>query len=119
MAGPPQEHAEKETTCKGAQRQEIIKLLKQIKMSVSTFGSVIPVISNYLQSLCKMFRAGQVANHFAAWTEITNDKEIFSDITGVTIECTGIPEQQSIPRQISLSLVYLCGQRRMGFTGLF
>ena len=80
------------------QREEIVRLLKQIKMLVRTFGSVILAISNYLQSLCKMFRVDQVANHFAAWIEITKNKEILSNIKRVTIDCIGIPEQQSIPR---------------------
>ena len=36
---------------------------------------------------------------FAAWTEITNDKEILSDVSGVSIECTETPVQHWLPSQ--------------------
>ena len=36
---------------------------------------------------------------FAAWTEITNDKEILSDVSGLSIECTETPVQHWLPSQ--------------------
>ena len=54
------------------------------------------------------FSAGRVAQHFPAWTEITNDKEVLSHITGVIIECAKEPAQHKLypqklsPRECSL-----------------
>ncbi len=81
----------------GGQREEIMTLLKQIQNSVSKFEITIPVLLSYLQGRCKRFRAGQAAKHFTAWTEITNDKEILSDISGVSIECMETPMQHNLP----------------------
>ncbi|KAK2548274.1 hypothetical protein P5673_031601 [Acropora cervicornis] len=59
-------------------RQHIIEQLREIP---------------YLQTSCSNFRAGSIATKFTAWTDITNDKEILSDVSGVKVECTETPVQ--------------------------
>ena len=98
MAGPAQEQS-KEKTLEGGTREEVTELLKQIRNSVSEFEKYIPVILTYLQNLCTSFKAGRVAEHFTAWTKITQDSKILSNITGVVIECTETPVQLNLPGQ--------------------
>ena len=54
---------------------------------------------SYLQTSCSNFRAVSIATNFAAWTEITNDKQILSDVSGVSIGCTETPVQHWLPSQ--------------------
>ena len=42
----------------------------------------------------------QVAAHFAAWSTLTSDKIILSDVLGAAIECTATPVQHKLPNQI-------------------
>ncbi|CAB4004433.1 Hypothetical predicted protein, partial [Paramuricea clavata] len=98
MKRPTQEQS-KEKTLEGGTREEVTELLKQIRNSVSEFEKYIPVILTYLQNLCTSFKAGRVAEHFTAWTKITQDSEILSNITGVVIECTETPVQLNLPGQ--------------------
>ncbi len=66
---------------------------------VSDFKEFIPKIRAYLQQLCQNFKAGQVAKHFTAWSNITGDKEILSNVLGVAIECTEPPIQHKLYAQ--------------------
>ncbi len=43
--------------------------------------------------LCAIFKAGRISNNFSAWINITSDKEILSDIRGMTIELSDMPSQ--------------------------
>ena len=83
----------------GRSREEIIKQLREIRNSVSDFKEFIPIFLTYLHHSCKIFKAGQVAEHFPAWTKITNDKEILSNIQGVDIEYTEPPTQHRLHNQ--------------------
>ena len=67
--------------------EKILETLNEIKKQLSKFEEFVPEIQNYLQNLYKNFTAGRVSQHFPAWTEKANDKEILSHITGVIIEC--------------------------------
>ena len=62
--------------------------LKQIKEEVSKYDQIVPLLSEYLSSSCKVFKAGQVAKHLAAWQNITKDKEILAYVQGVEIDLT-------------------------------
>ena len=81
------------------QRQDgqlkVIEKLKQLRTSVSDFTDFVPSILSYFEQACEKFKAGQVANHFVHWTKITSDKEILSNISGVSIELTDTPIQHS------------------------
>ena len=52
--------------------------------------------------LCANFKAGNISNCFPEWKNITSDKDILSDVGGMSIECTDIPTQHHI-RSSSLS----------------
>lgn len=80
-------------------RRQIIEQLREIRNSVSVFEQFLPSLLAYLQISCSNFRAGSIATKFAAWTDITNDKEILSDVSGVSIECTETPVQHWLPSQ--------------------
>ncbi len=97
MEKPVQEHTKEEKILAG--REEIVEQLKQIKNMVSDFKEFIPKIRAYLQQLCQNFKAGQVAKHFTAWSNITSDKEILSNVLGVAIECTEPPIQHKLYAQ--------------------
>ena len=73
---------------------------------MSEFEKHIPEIISYLQSLSKTFKAGRVAKHFSAGTNITSDKEILTNVTGVKIECSEEPVQLDPPGQKILSHEY-------------
>ena len=66
---------------------------------MSDFKEFIPKIQAYLQQLCQNVKAGQVAKHFTAWSNITSDKEILSNVLGVAIECTEPPIQHKLYAQ--------------------
>ena len=99
MARPAQKHTEKEKILEMGTREEMVDLLKQIVNTVSEFEKHIPEIISYLQSLSKHFRAGRIAKHFSAWINITNDKEILTNVTGVKIECSEEPVGLDPPAQ--------------------
>ena len=80
-------------------RQQIIEQLREIRNSVSVFERVSPSLLAYLQTSRSNFRAGSIATKFTAWTDITNDKEILSDVSGVSIECTETPVQHWLSSQ--------------------
>ena len=61
MPRPAEEQAEKENTLERGAGEEGVDLLKRLKNSVSEFEKHIPIINNYLQGLCKNFKAGRVA----------------------------------------------------------
>ena len=71
-------------------RKEILTGLRDIHNSVSMFTSFLPNLLAYLHNSC---------SNFSAWTKITNDKEILSDVLGVHIECTKTPVQYRRPAQ--------------------
>ena len=66
-------------------KQQIIKQLKEIRNPVSVFEQFLPSLVSFLPTSCSNFRAGSIATKFTAWTEITNYKEILSDVSGVSI----------------------------------
>ena len=43
------------------------------------------------------FNAGSISRHFSEWVKITSDKDILSDVEGMTIECTELPVQHYLP----------------------
>lgn len=71
-------------------------MLEDVKNSVGSLVVVLPNYLKYLQHRCQVFVAGQVANHFKTWTDLTSDKEILSDIVGMKIQCDDIPYQHRI-----------------------
>lgn len=66
------------------QRKEIVHQLLAIRDSVSDFRTFLPCLLSYLHACCHNFKAGQVAGHFAAWKDITNDRVILSDVLGAS-----------------------------------
>ncbi len=60
---------------------------------MSKWQSFIPLLRDFLTQLCAIFKAGRISNHFSAWINITSDKEILSDIRGMTIELSDMPTQ--------------------------
>ena len=52
---------------------------------------------DYLNHSCKVFKAGQVAKHIAAWHGITKDKKILGYVQGVEIDLTEVPNQNMAP----------------------
>ena len=100
MERPTQEPTkDKEKVLAGRSREEIIEQLGKIRNSVSDFKKFVPVILTYLHHSCKISKAGQVAEHFPAWTKITNYKEILPNIQGVDIEYTEPPTQHRLHDQ--------------------
>ena len=59
----------------------------------------MPSLLSHLQDACSNFSAGCIATNFVAWTEITNDKEVLSDVSGVHIECIKGPVQHWLSPQ--------------------
>ena len=96
----PLQTIQTEDTTGPKDRQQIIKQMKEIgHHSVSVFKQFLPSLLSHLPTSCSNFRAGSIATKFAAWTEITNNKEILSDVSGVSIECTETPVQHWLPSQ--------------------
>ena len=60
---------------------------------VSNWEKFVPVLKDCLTKLCANAKAGRISNYFSAWTSITSDKEILSDIKGMTIELSEMPHQ--------------------------
>ena len=58
---------------------------------------ILPLLLNYLHSRCTNFTAGQVKLHYSAWTKLTSDKDILSDVLGVSIQCDDAPVQHKLP----------------------
>ena len=90
----PQMEKTAETTTTTA--QEIIANLDKLKSSaflVSQWQIFIPYLKEYLTVLCTSSKAGCISNNFSAWTGITWDKEILSDIRGMAVELSELPVQ--------------------------
>ena len=79
--------------------QQVIERLKEIRSSVSIFEQFLPSLLSHLQDACSNFRAGCIATNFVAWTEITNHKEVLSDLSRVNIDCIEKPAQHWLPPQ--------------------
>ena len=45
--------------------------------------------------MCAASKAGRISHYFTAWTTVTSDKEILSDITGMKIGLSEAPSQGS------------------------
>ena len=76
--------------------QEIIAHLDKLKSSaflVSQWQIFIPYLKEYLTVLCTSSKAGCISNNFSAWTGITSDKEILSDIRGMAVELSELRVQ--------------------------
>ena len=70
-----------------------MKAIQSSTSLVSKWQSFIPLLRDFLTQLCAIFKAGRISNHFSAWINITSDKEILSDIRGMTIELSDMPTQ--------------------------
>ena len=97
--GKPVQTVQTPETTGPKDRQQIIERLKEIRNSVSVFEQFLPFLLSHLQDACSNFRAGCIANNFVAWTEITNDKEVLSDVSGIHIDCIEGPFQHWLPPQ--------------------
>ena len=89
--GKPYHNWETTTTA-----HKIIAHLDKLKSSaflVSQWQTFIPYLRKYLTVLCTSSKAGCISNHFSAWTGITSDKEILSDIRGMAVELSELPVQ--------------------------
>ena len=64
---------------------------------MSHFPTFLPRLLSYLHDCCHNFKAGQVAAHFAAWKDLTNDHVIFPDVLGASIELSANPNQHRLP----------------------
>ena len=60
---------------------------------VSKWQKFIPHLKEYLTVLCTSSKAGGISSHFSAWTRITSDREILSDIRGMAVELSELPVQ--------------------------
>ena len=63
---------------------------------VSSWKSFIPTLINDLNQLCPSAKAGRISKFFSAWTDLTSDKEILSDVGGMTIELADTPTQHQV-----------------------
>ena len=81
----------------GPESHQVVKKLREIQNSVSMFTQILPLLLNYLHSRCTNFTAGQVKLHYSAWTKLTSDKDILSDVLGVSIQCDDTPVQHKLP----------------------
>ncbi len=64
------------------------------QISVSRFPDLIPFLVEYLQTACKNFKTGRVANYYLSWRRLTKDSDILSTIRGgAEIEYNSLPEQ--------------------------
>ena len=95
--GPTNTGIQKEKTTETISREEIIYKLTKIKEDVSGYHQTLPLLLDYLNYSCKAFKAGQVAKHVAAWSGITQDKEILDYVRGVEIDLTEVPNQTTVP----------------------
>ena len=80
-------------------RQQIIERVREIRNSVSVFEQFLPSLLSHLQDSRSNFRAGCIASNLVAWTEITNDKEVLSEVSGVHIDCIEGAVQHWLPPQ--------------------
>lgn len=60
---------------------------------VSEWRMFIPNLKVSLTKICAVLTAGRISQYFSAWTCITSDKEILSDVRGMTIELSESPAQ--------------------------
>ena len=86
-------------------REEIMRSLEQIKLSVSDFLSFITFsLRGYLQARCDNFWAGCVSHSSDAWSRLTSDKEILSTVSGMAIEFDSPPCQHYLPHSVRSDL---------------
>ena len=90
---PPQKKTAK-LVFKG-QRQEVLAELARIKRMVRKFEDFVPRLRQYYHWRCKFYEAGALGNSIEAWKQLTTDKEILRDISGVHIPCAYAPEHLS------------------------
>ena len=97
MEKPAETFPEKEKVLDQRQDRQlkVIEKLKQLRTSVSDFTNFVRTILSYFEKACEKFKAGEVANHFVHWTNITSDKEILSNVSGGSIELTDTPTQHN------------------------
>ena len=87
------------TTRAAGERQAIMAKLRKIKHLVSMYSEFLPTVLKNHKYSCETFKAGQIAEHFALWRELTNDKTILSDVLRSDIDCTVTSVQQRLPAQ--------------------
>ena len=76
--------------------EEIINQLQNINStSESHWEVLIPLLKVNLARLCAFSKAGRISNYFTAWTTVTFDKKILSDIKDMKIELSEIPLRSS------------------------
>ena len=74
--------------------QEIVDKRDSIlQSSVSKWGISVPGFKDCLTKLVANSKAGRISHFYPAWTVIASDKEILSDIKGMTIELSDMPLQ--------------------------
>ena len=79
------------------QRKEIVDQLLAIRDSESDFPTFLPRLLSYLHDCCHNFKAGQVAAHFTAWKDLTNDRVNLSDRLGASIELSANRSHYRLP----------------------
>ena len=67
--------------------------LAKTKQTVSKFKDVVPSLREYYHWRCESYQAGGLGDSIEAWKQLTSDKEILRDISGVHIICAYAPEQ--------------------------
>ena len=67
--------------------------LAKIKQTVSKFEEFVPSLREYYHWRCESYQAGGLRDSIEAWKQLTSDKEILRDISGVHIPCAYSPEQ--------------------------
>ena len=67
--------------------------LAKLKQTVSKFEEFVPSLREYYHWRCESYQAGGLRDSIEAWKQLTSDKEILLDISGVHIPCAYAPEQ--------------------------
>ncbi len=91
--GPPMKPTRKAVSSQerheATSTEEIINQLQNINStSESHWEVLIPLLKLNLAWLCAFSKAGRVSNYFTAWTTVTFDKKILSDIKDMKIAFT-------------------------------
>ena len=68
------------------QRQEVLAELAKTKQTVNKFEEFVPSLREYYHWRCKSYQAGGLGDSIEAWKQLTSDKKILRDISGVHIQ---------------------------------
>ena len=75
------------------QQQEVLVKLAKTKQMVRKFEDVVPSLREYYHWRCESYQAGGLGDSIEALRQLTSDKEIVREISGVHIPCAYAPEQ--------------------------